>query len=277
MDLQPSSVFAPKTSKKTLRVLSIDWDVFHDITQFMPGSMTPRVDWVVEYCWFEGEFKHLYKFAETEFQQAKEFLAKQTQPIYFADDHSSIYNLIDANTHVELTNLDFHSDMYPIRDKEGNKKPLDCGNWMLYLVVDKRCTVNVDWRQLHSKGDSGETEYTGITWTHALGFEGVFDKDYDLIFVCQSAEYSPPHKNHRFRELIDSCRGGRICEEKPPYYPSYTERVAFASEDKQVYIPTGNETQEEMDEIHDDHDNLVVTPDLTLVLTMPDCDPLYRK
>jgi len=207
VSLKPSTTFTSKpTSQRNtavFRVLSIDWDVFHDMTQFMPEAMAAEVDWVVEYFRWEGSFKHDYKFAETEFQQVKEFLARQNQPIYFADDHSSIYNLIDTNTCVELTNLDFHSDMYAIKDGEGNRKPLDCGNWMLYLVTDKRCTVNVDWRQLHTKGDSGETEYSGITWTHAIGFEGVFDEEYDLIFVCQSADYSPPHKNHRFRELID--------------------------------------------------------------------------
>ena len=258
---------------KQLSVLSIDWDVFHDMTQFMPGTMRCEVSWVVEYSRWEGEFKHCYKFAYDEFELLKQYLAGLNQPVHVAEDHGRLFHLIDWEADCALVNLDFHSDVWDCPDITR----LCCGNWMSALVKYKGVRFDVDWRQLHSKGIHGlPIDEDEIKMRHSIGFNGVFDREYDLVFLCQSYDYSPPHMNHRFRELVDACADPRIPAADMPYYPTYSEAHQEACFSDYVYVPTGKETPEEMDKIHDDEELLVIWP-VSQIRDIPDCDPKFRQ
>ena len=258
---------------KQLSVLSIDWDVFHDMTQFMPGAMSCQIDWVVEYSRWEGEFKHTYKFAYEEFELLKRYLHGLNQPVYIAEDHGRLYHLIEENTECALVNLDFHSDATECQGLDR----LACGNWMSALAQYKGVKVSTDWRQLHSKGVYGLPEDESlIDMWHAIGFNGVFEREYDLVFLCQSFDFSPPHMNHRFRELVDACPDARVLPGDMPYYPTYSECHQNACFSDYVYVPTGKEAPEEMDRIHDDEDLYVIWP-VSQIRYLPDCDPEFRK
>ena len=283
MNVNLSNVFTRKThtqhGSKVLRMLSIDWDVFHDMTQFMPGSMECQEDWIVEYSRWEGEFKHSYKFATKEFECFKKYLSSVTQIVYIAEDHKELYHLIERDTEVHVTNLDFHDDMYEIDKVRG----AECGSWASALVELKDCDVTIDWRQLYTKGliSKQRSEYLDkrIKWSHQMGFDTVFNQTYDIIFLCRSWDFSPPHMGHKFRELQECCDWRLVGESI--IWPSYTDRYEYWRDGKMgfiepFYFPTGQETAEEMDAIHDDHDNLVVHP-VSQISNLPECDPLFRQ
>jgi hypothetical protein len=275
-----------------IKVLSVDWDVFHDMTQFMPGAMSCQEDWIVEYSRWTGEWRVSYKFHEEEFQQLKAFLKTYNGRVHFAEDHQDLYHVMPFYRDIDLVHLDFHKDASPCESYNDLKGIvildgyLDCGNWISALKRYKRCTFKkIDWRQLHSKhhGDDsilgGSPADMGLNITWSMGFQGVFQQQYDFVFVCQSWIYSPPHMGHRMRELQEVCSNLTMSTRSPLIFPSYDQRKEHWSGGRQgfvepFYFPTGKESELEMDEIHDDHDNLVVHDRSTLDW-LKVCDPLW--
>jgi hypothetical protein len=274
------------------RILSIDWDVFHDMTSFMPGGMECEQDWVVEYSRWEGEFANgIYKMAFHEYDLLREYLKQLNQPVHIADDHHVIYNLVPRGSDVHLVHLDFHGDAglcekepkyIPSKGFIWKPKSLWCGNWISALISWNDCKVRTDWRQLHSKHDGkpgvlipgDQRVEMGMTWRQ--GFDYVFQGHYDLVFLCQSYLYSPPHMNHYFRLLVDTCREPVIDKHRPPFYPTYTNRYESLRKYERAYFPTGQETAEEMDAIHDDDDLSVIWP-VEQLRNIKDCCPIYRR
>ena len=262
-----------KDSGNVINALSIDFDVFSDMTQFMPGAMQCEWDWVIEYSRWEGDFVHGFKFDYIAFEEVKDFLRRQKQKVYIAEDHKKLYDIVPADSVVRLVNLDFHEDAAVCKPAD----KIDCGNWISALRQYKRCSIKVDWRQLHTKGQFDQSRRDDkLEVNHSIGFKDIFNKAYDLIFLCQSYMYSPAHMNHRFRELIEVCFEPEIFKDSEPIYESYTERLAYASTYDRAYSPTGKETPEQMDKIYDDHEICVIYP-VTQISNLKDCDPLYRR
>jgi len=263
---------------RPIRVLSIDWDVFHDTTNFMPNALMCELDWTLEYLYYSDKFNTHYKFAFKEFNSLKDFLAKQRQSIYFAEKHSEIYKLIPKYSDIHLTNLDFHSDLLSINIHEGFR--LHCGNWVSALHKEKRCSIEYLWVQLHI-GDNPHLQKLlkhndkCIRYSHQRGFENIFDKNYDLIFICQSVSYSPPHMNHRFREMIDCCYDAKISEENPPLYPNFEGQIDSLLQLNGINSTLEKGIQEILYKLNDDARADFIA-ELSLRLeSFEECDPLY--
>lgn len=282
--MEASRVFTSDLSrKKHLNVLSIDWDVFHDMRQFMPGSMECQIDWIVEYSRWSGDFVHSYKFFKEEYLQLMKYISRVRVPVYFADDHKDITNVIPQGSSVSLTNLDYHCDTGLYEDF------LHCGNWMSYLKRKCDCEVELKWHDLFCKNLEGWDKSgldSSFPFKPIQNFDGVFDKDYHLIFICQSYLYSPPHMGHYLKDLVKACKNPVISKTSPMFFPTYSERwVKFYDEYLKgvnnyspytMYFPTGKETDRQMDEIYDDHDNLIIHG-VDILESFPDCDEHYRQ
>ena len=270
--MRKMSVFGPE--KRNFSALSIDWDVFHDLRQFMPSDMSCCFDWVVEYSRWSGDFNNSYRFQNEEFKLLKEYLSGLDQKVFVAENHMYLYDLVPEGANVHITNLDFHEDSVNCPSVE----LLSCANWLSALRRFKDCSVVVDWRQIHTKGKFDATlRDNTLDISHSLGFDGVFDKNYDLVFISQSYPWSPPHMNHRFRELLDVCEFPVLVEECPPVYYTYTERYELTkTEFEWGYFPTGSESAEELDKIHDDEELHVVWP-VSVIAGLVECDPRYRR
>jgi hypothetical protein len=246
----------------------------------MSGAMECQEDWVVEYSRWSGEFANGdYKFHLKEFEDLKNYLSRFGKNVYIAEDHKMLYKLVERDTEVHITNLDFHPDLGVV-----DRSNIACGTWASALVDLKDCNVTIDWRQLHTKGihmidDENDRVDKRIKWSHSLGLSKVFSREYDLIFICQSWLFSPPHMGHKFRELMESCVSYTLMEESLPVFPSYTERYMYWSKGRTghvnpFYFPTGEESRTVMDEIYDNHDVLVVQ-DLDILFGLDECDPMW--
>lgn len=126
-----------------------------------------------------------------------------------APSHKSIYPIVDRiskTKNIEIVNIDFHHDYYHhyIKGEEYN-----CGNW-LRVIKDERPNTKIKWvRREDSQTVSLDGEFP---YSHTTDIESVLKDSYDIIFLCFSPEWTPPHLEKEYRELIECLkRSEKIC------------------------------------------------------------------
>jgi hypothetical protein len=207
-----------------------------------------------------------------QYGQLRDFLEKVNQPVYFAEDHGEIAKLLPSNTKMRITNLDYHHDFWEY------KGGLDCATWLSYLRKEKMCRLSIDWRRLFKKeGDMFNNLDEALIRDSVMDFDGVFDRKYDLIFVCQSYTFSPPHMGHYFKKLIDVCSNSIISEDSPPIYLTYTEECERLKESSgdDIYFVNGEESDGFLDDLLDNEIKLI--NNFSALTLIGDCDPEYRR
>lgn len=107
-----------------------------------------------------------------------------------ADSHKYIYEFVpDYDTEdIELYNINFHHDTYPT---SGTTTP-DSGNWFRYLLEDGNVS-NGYWVAC-------EQSYRDDCLPKEISLAELPKEGYDLIFVCRSGWWSPPHLDKYFLE-----------------------------------------------------------------------------
>lgn len=186
--------------------------------------------------------KHLEKVGilYKEYNTLKEILMNNTSkniPILIANSHFNIYKFIHENCDkaknkdkkINLINIDMHHDMF------NNDKSVDCGNWLNYIIKDysenNLNKLNIQWianpisydcfnlnkeieniilkqtKQLNeSKNIKKYKKYKEITALEQLeNLNQKIIKDnykFDLIFLCRSDAWFPPHLDKYFEELV---------------------------------------------------------------------------
>lgn len=132
-----------------MKVLSIDFDYFQDVTreqlELYPNGIDrstdeSEVEWGRSYQRF-GEELNTINILESEFERLKEILNAQSSdvPMLIANSHVNIYSFIKEqqaeknDRELSLVNVDMHHDLT-------NENPvLDCGNWIMKLGEEQRC------------------------------------------------------------------------------------------------------------------------------------------
>lgn len=196
-------------------ILSIDFDYFIAATAqerelyFPPGADEIAGD-KLQSMWEERYrlFPQLRGIGVTaQFFAMKNFLALSRvgrDRLFTSDTHKSIKRLIDAvpkRQPVSIVNIDFHHDYYHFF-RGGNY--LNCGNW-LRRVLEERPETRVKWiRREDSQIHSLEGE---VPFEHTTELQSIFHRYYDLVFICRSPEWSPPHLSSRYQELVSSVLG----------------------------------------------------------------------
>lgn len=225
-----------KIMKRTLKVLSIDFDYFQDTTADtiircypdgidMPTKMSTLI-WSFHYM-----NKHQYemlkqvKILENELNILKSIMMsdnniQSTSPVMITNSHVHIYDFIHENMKtydadkVNIINIDMHHDMF------NQNTELDCGNWIYHIVNDFKENANVSWItnpiSLETYGidkDKMPNIYTTI--------DTIKNFKFDIVFLCRSDNWLPPHLDTEFNNLLQLIRkrfnniNTESCIEKP--------------------------------------------------------------
>lgn len=208
----------------TKNVLSIDWDYFVNCTDDDRSELFPdggsediginlsTIAWLGRYA-----SSSLYKESHPNHRELKDIGIKEKEFEYvlenvvfnvnsgchvlFADSHADIYDFIHEhlkkNDKIRVYNLDHHSDCYNIGDD------INCGNWANKLA-DERTMTRYTWIRGDHDEDISNSLKCKTTVTDDITV--IEDIGWDMIFVCRSSIWSPPHLDkdfNRFYERMD--------------------------------------------------------------------------
>lgn len=193
---------------ENLKVLSIDWDYFIDASMLERSMMFPDggneslSDAIADFVWatrysgqplLESVTLDINAFSNVK-KRMKKWLTPSTK-VMAADSHRHIYEFVvknlKHNQKVDLYNIDFHHDAY------GASEEVNCGNWLNHMsdVIHNPvlwvCRVDSDMEQRDHSIEIVKTE-----------MDDVPDEPFDLIFVCRSSCWSPPHLDKHFMSLM---------------------------------------------------------------------------
>ena len=190
-----------------MRILSIDFDYFVDTDMetrmmcFPDGhdNFTPALTkfiWDMKYDFHEN-LKDIGLIPDYD-KMCTLLKGLRGARVRFADSHreiESFFREIKPDEDLELINIDFHHDMYITGGNE-----LDCGNWLRFLV-DLKPDAKITWVR---REDSDVESLSGsFPYYHTTDISEV-QGEFDLIFLCFSSPWTPPHLFNKFTEMCEN-------------------------------------------------------------------------
>lgn len=202
-----------------MRVLSIDFDYFQKVSAeqigFYPdgvdnGTALSEIIWGEHYATYENELNSI-GIMRDELNSLEALLKKQksSAKVMIANSHKHIYEFIHKHMkedeELRLVNIDMHHDII----NENSK--LDCGNWISFLIKEqeeKNKPISFKWIanpiSLNVYGLEGVFEKAFGGKTPVLpSIKAIKNEKFDLIFLCRSDIWLPPHLDVYFVELYD--------------------------------------------------------------------------
>lgn len=198
-----------------LKILSIDFDYFIDVTteerdRLFPQGAAEIPKKELKKIWdklIEGnpeieeigvieEIQTLNRYLTENIKQATIRVAKSHKDI------SKIIENIPRKVNIDIVNIDYHHDYFHYFT-DGDE--YNCGNWLRRLKED-RPNTKIRWvRREDSEMNSLEGRFPYESMTD---INKILHEEYDVIFLCFSPEWTPPHLEKEFRKIIESFRGG---------------------------------------------------------------------
>lgn len=188
-----------------MRLLSIDFDYFIDTdyktrSEIFPDGSDYQSDTEIEKAWEEcyKEYPQLKNIGilKEDFEYICSVLSEQdTTKVLVADSHKHIERFFKEvkDKPLELVHIDFHHDMFVTGGNE-----LDCGNWLRFLI-DQNPFTDVLWIR---REDSDTTSLFGeFPYPNSTNIKDVTG-DFDLIFICFSSPWTPPHLKEFFNKML---------------------------------------------------------------------------
>lgn len=218
-----------------MRILSIDWDYFIDATAteraaLMPDGGNENLPWGIQSTIWVNHYaknmgfgggklgrEHLIEvpIRRTELIDLRTLLAatvtKKTR-VYIAESHADIFNPVKCMTRefteeFELINIDHHHDCYGYGI--GANSPVDCGNWLNKVIEQSHDNAHVNWVK---NPDSEEWRLGDLTPVTLRQID--HRQPFDMVFLCRSGMWSPPHLDKHFlvlsQYLNKRCKGQAI-------------------------------------------------------------------
>lgn len=190
-----------------MRILSIDFDYFistdiRGLSRYLDSSCEfPRTIneaiWIARYGDINNGNKTIeesIKFDFRNFEKLKIYL-KNKKFKYFgvSNSHAYIYNFIKSNIssedeNIEIWNIDFHND------ESNNDTRLNCGNWLKLLKNNRFFNITSYWINKELSYMNGNSSY--------LKQIKDLPENFDLIFLCKSESWVPPHFDTHFNNLF---------------------------------------------------------------------------
>ena len=220
-----------------LKVLSIDWDFFIAATNEERGYMFPdggnenltsyiqNVVWASHYGNLSYDLKKVNVDREA-LKKIRFVLSNQRQvkahncvaAMMITESHRHAYDfivdsLLSPQQPIEVYNVDFHHDIYDIPrsidvssmdlphdtyDIKPEKDEVDCGNWLRILSRDYH--VSPHWVAREDSDAEGETQEALPQAT----LDDLMKVQFDIVFVCRSGMWSPPHLDIEFIRLVNT-------------------------------------------------------------------------
>lgn len=197
------------------RFLSIDWDFFIDATSeerlyMFPDGGNENINTSLrDYIW-DSRYRipeliniGVIREHKTLLKICREF--KGTSFIF--DSHKYMYDYVMDNTEpdevFEVYNIDFHHDLYHF--KTSNER-VNCGNWGTILREDRPNMVFKWIRRDDSDIDSiggvpVDAEMMTFRMFNIFFRDGIAE-NFDYIYLCRSAMWSPPHLDKYFVQAV---------------------------------------------------------------------------
>ena len=96
---------------------------------------------------------------------------------------------------VDVTNVDMHHDLF-------NDNPyLDCGNWLMH-IRNEIPNTHISWvANPVSEDVYGFDDQLKSMVSNTL--ESVKNRKFDIVFLCRSDNWLPPHLDDEFQELVN--------------------------------------------------------------------------
>ena len=191
-----------------MKILSIDWDFFIDCSweyrklNFPPGGAENRSDETKNHLWsccykLSPELKQVgvKKDAYWWMKRSCKYWSKQKCAV--SESHKDVYSFIRDNTRqsmlFELWSIDAHHDCY--RNKKDDRI-VTCGNWV------RRLKHYRDFKY-YWVGDHENSVTSSMHGDIEVIIKDLGDvpKDFDMVFLCRSDLWSPPHLDIFFDEV----------------------------------------------------------------------------
>lgn len=200
-----------KGNKIMMKILSIDFDFFQNVKQEVIKTAYPdgidistdlsNLVWKMHYAYYPELFE--ISVLEDQLNKLKKILLNQKRSckVMIANSHVHIYDFIHDNVTVgdklSLVNIDMHHDMM-------NENPeLDCGNWIQH-IIDDYGTDKVGLRWIANPVSLKVYGFTKEELSKVLipsDLHYIEDEAYDMIFLCRSDPWVPPHLDTYFQEI----------------------------------------------------------------------------
>jgi hypothetical protein len=191
--------------------LSIDFDFFQKVKKDtilecypdgidLPSALSELV-WASHYA-SQGKYLREVTINKTKLNEIKNILKKQNRdvPVMIAQSHVSAYDFIKENAGdkaCDIVNIDMHHDMF------NNNENLDCGNWIGHIMKDIKGSTITWIANRISKSTYGLTQVDDLIRTD---FREIKDRKFDLIFLCRSDNWIPPHLDIYFYDIYKTMR-----------------------------------------------------------------------
>ncbi len=199
-------------SQQSLRILSIDFDIFQNIPDIEILSAFPDgidlsndiscITWAGHYANnYENDLLKQVTIHQQMLNDTIHMIEKgctKTTPTMIVNSHKHIYDWIfqydsDNIDRFEITHLDMHHDMF------NNNPELDCGNWISHVKSRKHHT-SVQWLCNPISKEVYGLQETTFNQVHS-NIQSIIGKSFDLLFICKSANWLPPHLDSAFQDF----------------------------------------------------------------------------
>lgn len=197
---------------KPVKVLSIDWDYFIKATanerefMFPDGGNEDLPESVQNSVWASHYGNPQYslesiKVDKEALKMLRFILSKQNvknPPVMkVTDSHKWAYKFIQSHLKtpqqpIVLYNVDYHHDIYDI----SGSNEVDCGNWLRKLC--EYSNVDAYWVAREDSDPESESQEPLPRAT----LEDIMDTQFDMVFICRSGMWSPPHLDLEFIRLV---------------------------------------------------------------------------
>lgn len=205
-----------------MKVLSIDYDYFQKVSietikkHYPDGVDLPTK--ITEITW-SSHYANPYsakplKAVEVnweELETMQDILDNQRTdlPVLITNSHVHIYDFIHEHCKTEklfLTNVDMHHDMFNDNPK------LDCGNWIKHIQNDYgEENVGLRWIsnpiscEVFGFGENERNMECKGQKVFPTSVSDISDIQFDLVFLCRSDTWTPPHLDVGFEVLVETC------------------------------------------------------------------------
>lgn len=193
-----------------MKVLSIDFDYFQkasaDTLRNYPdghdfcGELSSTI-WATHYA--QHDLKDDVKLANGELLKMKNIILNQPESIngFVSHTHLHIYDFIHQNVPLdeplEVVNIDMHHDMF------NDNEEVDCGNWLSHISKEYD-NFKLKWiANKASKSVYGISKSEQLDKLVETKLDSIKNEKFDLIFLCRSDMWLPPHLDHAFIDLAN--------------------------------------------------------------------------
>lgn len=203
-------------STKKFKVLSIDFDYFVKMSADQMVLFPDPIDLPTELSTFVWASTYAYNKNKIEkIAINKSAISKMRQIIksnrnvwdddcttMITNSHKHIYDFITKkykpkrDGQLIIYNIDMHHDMYPISSN------VDCGNWATH-IKKKYKNSEITWIQNRISNELFPPNYEKPDHI-TKNFDCIQNEQFDLIFLCRSDNWLPPHLDCEFQKLKDT-------------------------------------------------------------------------